>query len=122
MTAVLEPAPELLPPIDMATITAAFGCPTWCELPADHDLDTDSLDRAHRAAIFEIPGKVEISVYQSVWFDNEGIQMLRAAAEPPEAEIFVGGTGLTDEQCVQVVAALQRMYAKLAEITGQAAR
>jgi hypothetical protein len=116
MTATLEPT------IDLSTIATAFGCPTWCELPADHDLDRDSLDRKHMAAMFEIPGKVEISVCQIIFFDNEGIYMLRAAAEPPEPEIFMSGTGLTGEQCVQVVAALQRMYAKLAEITGEAGR
>lgn len=49
---------------------ATLACPRWCELPADHEQDSEA-GRVHRAAIFDLDGRAHVSVAEVI-FPGDG--------------------------------------------------
>lgn len=50
-------------PTRYQVLTSLGCCPSWCELPADHDIDTDA--RIPRAAVYQLDDRVHVSVCET---------------------------------------------------------
>jgi hypothetical protein len=110
------------PLLDAAAFEAAFACPAWCELPADHDTEEGAGCRWHRAAIFRLDDRVMVSVVQLIELDAEPLERLASAVRLPEIDIMTElGVVLTRDEARQVHTAWERAADTLREITGAAA-
>jgi hypothetical protein len=110
------------PLLDAAAFEAAFACPAWCELPADHDTEENAGCRWHRAAIFRLDDRVMVSVVQLIELDAEPLERLASAVRPPEIDIMTKlAVVLSRDEARQVYAAWERAADKLREINGPTA-
>ncbi len=89
------------------------GCPSWCQLPAGHRLADDQV--IHVRMIECVAGGAGS---EPLWFAIEAGQDEAGAVEPVAASLFGPSEGLTLAELDDLIEALQRGRAALAEIVG----
>ncbi len=88
-------------------------CPWWCQLPAGHRLADDQV--IHARMIECVAGGAGS---EPLWFAIEAGQDEAGAVEPVVASLFGPSEGLTLAELDDLIEALQRGRAALAEILG----
>jgi hypothetical protein len=87
------------------------ACPSWCERPAGHDVD--STLRGHRAAAFDLDERAHVSVVEVACGQHHGVGELAPAMI--DVEFWVKGT-FDDAETRQIHDALQAAYRRRDEI------
>lgn len=107
------PASHASPDAAEASAPAMAGCPAWCAVRPDSD--TEGRHVAHRAAIWELPDRVEICVMQVISDDPTDIVLTNV---PTLYFWSADDARLTDAECVEMACAIRRTADVLCGLSG----
>ena len=100
-----------------ASAPAASGCPAWCSVRSECETGTRHV--AHRAAIWELPDRVELCVMQVISDDPQDI----VQANLPTLYFWSADDAeLTDAECAEMACAIRRSAEVLCGLNGVAPR